>query len=390
MRPRPGTRRGLVCLGSLLSCACAKEEMPPGHGPDFDPPVVVETFPAHGSAVPGLDEDAYLRFDEPLGDPRSMSNRLVTSPAWPYEVRAGRNSVRVRPRDGWRPGVVYRFQIPPGLRDLIRNVTNEPIELLFTTGASLTDTRTTGRVLDRESVRAVRDAAVLVIGADSVPYAAVSDTGGYFSLPSLPLGEYWAYGFRDQNRNRRLDRESEPHDSGHVSLPDSTTAVSLELWMTSPDSTPPMLGSAEAADSVRLRLGFDDLLEPELEVATATVRVTSEDSGDAWPVESFVVGEEAARDSAAADSTVVEGPGRPRRGPPAEPEAELRPRPQATVTVRLGRPLTEGTYSVHAEGFPNLRGLRGGGDTTFVYLLPPPAPDEEGRGEIESGDEGPG
>jgi hypothetical protein len=361
----------------MLTCACANEEMPPGHGPDFDPPAVIETFPIDGSAVPGLDDDAYLRFDEPLGDPRSLVSRLVTSPAWTYDVKAGRSSVRIRPRDGWQPNVVYRFQIPPGLRDLIRNVTREPIELLFTTGASLTRTRATGRVFDRATVRAVREAAVLVVGSDSVPYAAVTDTGGYFSVPSLPIGEYWIYGFQDQNRNRRLDRAFEPYDSGRVALPDSQSVADLELWMTAPDSTPPVLASAGAVDSLRLRLEFDELLEPDADLTEAGVRVTSVDAGGDWPVESFVVGQEVVPDTVVADSSVAQPPRLPSRGPETQLEVELRTRPQSMVSVRLGRPLTDGTYSVHAEGFANLRGLRGGGDTTFVYA-PPAGPQEAG------------
>ena len=240
-------RRNLLLGVALIGAACAREEMPPGTGPDFEAPAVVEMFPLPRSAVPDLDEDAFVRFDEPMGDPRSVSRLVETSPAGLYLINAGRKSVRIRPSDGWRPGVVYTFRIPPGLRDLVRNQTREPIEFLFTTGPEFFDTRAGGAVWDRETVRRVRDIAVHVIGGDSIPYAAVTDTGGNFALSGLPPGDYWAFAFRDQNRNRTLERDFEPHDSGRVSLSDSATLVQLELWLTPPDSTPPLLASGTAA-----------------------------------------------------------------------------------------------------------------------------------------------
>ena len=407
--------RRLAPVLAIVLAACAREEMPPGTGPDFDPPAVVEMFPEYGAAVPDIDEDAFVRFDEPMGDPRAVARVLETSPAWFYEVNAGRRNVRIRPRDGWRQGVVYRFRIPAGLRDMIRNQTREPIDFLFTTGAELSATRTSGRVMDRETVRSVRDASIIVLGLDSIPYWAVSDTGGNFTVPSLPVGDYWAFAFRDQNRNQALDREFEPHDSGHVSLPESGSVVDLEFWMTAPDTTAPLLGAAEATDSLHLRLDFDDFLEPDSLLSDAVVRVVLRESGDEWPVEEFVVGGLAViKDTTSiepADSAQVGLVGEELEVPPDTAEEERqdvalsqrpesgaqdsgdveRSRPQRFVTVRLGRALSGGTYDVSARGFLNLRLLVGGGDTTLVYVPPPPPaenPDPESGEEMGDGSEG--
>jgi hypothetical protein len=266
---------------------------------------------------------------------------------------------------------------------MIRNATREPIDLLFTTAESLTATVAAGRVLDRETVRSVRDALVLVVGTDSVPYAAQTDTAGYFSLPSLPEGDYWAYGFRDQNRNRLLERELEAYDSALVSLPDSEATVDLELWLTAPDTTAPVLGEVEAADSLRLRLRFDDLLDPELDPSSVALRVTSEETAEALPVIGLVVGQGAAAPDAASDSVSIDREG----GEGGEPDVtELRQRPENLLTVRLGRALTEGTYRVQVQGLPNLRSLLVGGDTTFVYVPPLPA---EGATEDPTGEADP-
>jgi hypothetical protein len=272
-----------------------------------------------------------------------------------------------------------------------------------------------GTVWDRETVRTVRGAAFRVIGSDSVPYAAVADTGGHFVLPALPVGEYWAYAFRDQNQNTVLDRDFEPHDSGRVLLPDPTSIVRLDLWLTSPDSTPPQLVSATATDSLRLRLEFDDLLEPDASLAEASVSVALSTTGEEWPIAEFVVGDlpvvdstavdsagiaadgdsiAAASESAAVrsdslpvgaevqrDSSILE-PGMPEIASPGEApiagEAPIeRARPERFVRVLLERALTGGVFEVRAQGFLNLRLLTGGGDTTMVYEPPPPVPGPE-------------
>lgn len=375
----------------LAVVACAREEMPPGTRPDFEPPRVTEMYPLPATAVPDMDGAAYVRFDEPIADPRSVERVLETSPAWLYEVQAGRSKIQIRPRDGWRPGVVYTFRIPPGLRDLVRNQTREPIEFLFTTGDRFLDTRAYGRAWDWESVRPARDVAILVTGADSIPYASVTDTAGDFSLLGLPTGSYWAFAYRDQNRNRTLDREFEPYDSARVQLADSVSSVEVQLWLTPPDSTPPVLTGAEVVDSLTVRLEFDDLLDPEASFDSAFVRITSRPAGEIWGVTDFSFGVSVFADTAMAgmeaDSTGAAATEDSVGGPPEvmQPDSvngdsvglRTRPRPERLVTIRLERSLVAGEYAVATDGFVNLRSLAGGGDTTFVYE-PPPVPEEGG------------
>jgi hypothetical protein len=71
----------------------------------------------------------------------------------------------------------------------------------------------------------------------------------------------------------------------------------------------------------------------------------------------------------------------------AQAEQEARPRPQRYVTVRLSRALEAGVFEVSASGFWNLRGLSGGGDTTFVYEPPPPITELEADEVQLDGDE---
>ncbi|MEJ2483655.1 MAG: Ig-like domain-containing protein, partial [Gemmatimonadota bacterium] len=265
-----------LLLGGLfvaMAVGCANVEAPPGTGPDFEAPSVVERYPAPGSIVSGLDGDAWIRFDEPVQSPRNLERGLDLSPAWEWKFSPRTSGFAVRPREGWREGVVYRIRIPAGVADLIRNRTQQVIEWTFSTGPEISETRIDGIVYDRVTVTGTRDARLLFLSADSVPYSVVSDTGGVYGMRSLPPADYTVFAFMDQNRNRRLDPRSEPWDSASVSLPESDSRYAIDLWMVPPDSTPPRLVSVVAFDTVTLALEFDEPLDPEASLDEAVVTV---------------------------------------------------------------------------------------------------------------------
>jgi hypothetical protein len=422
---------GSTSVVVALVSTCANVEAPPGSGPDFEPPAVLERFPAPGAVVPGLDDDAWVRFDEPIQSPRNLERGIDLSPAWDWRFNPNTRGFSVRPREGWRQGVVYHVRIPRGVSDLLRNTTRTSIEWAFSTGPAVSETRIDGTIYDRIQGAGTRDARILFLPADSTPYSVVSDTGGVFSMRSLPPGEYLVLGFLDQNRNRRLDREMETYDSAVVSLPDSISRYVVDLWMTPPDSTAPVLVEATGFDTVTVVLEFDEPLEPEASLDSVRVTVAPTRGGPALPVLGMRIGQPgtpavvppgraepvgplqdprvddeqdirmdsldvsedveaadslpevadsvgAATDSvpeadslSAGDPEVAEpgGPGRP-SGPAS---AEIRERPFPFLIVTLEQALTEDTFRVSVSGVSNLRGLTGGGDTTFVYVAPLPA-----------------
>lgn len=376
----------------------------------------MQIVPGPDTVVPGFDGDAQIRFDEPVSLPGDLRRQLVASPAYRYDVSAGFSSISVKPDGGWREGVVYCFRLPEGITDLLRNRTESPIEFCFSTGPPIADTRVEGTILERLTGRPLFGGRVLFLALpeDTVPYTAEAGREGEFSLRALPPGSYWAFGFQDRNRNLRLDRSLEPYDSARVSLEAEGASATLELVVVEPDSTPPVLATVEAVDSLTVRLLFDDHLDPERE-EEAEVAVRDKASGREWPVAGVLVGEpaEVLADTAPPpgegepDTTGVAptdtaevappdtAPGRPpdaaprappdtaRRAPRDEVVPGRRPGPSQDVrlpsraaTVRLGEPLRPGVYRVIARAFANLRALEGGGDTTFVF---PPGTAGEGE-----------
>jgi hypothetical protein len=222
-----------------------------------------------------------------------------------------------------------------------------------------------------------------------------------------------------------------------VNLPEPNSRYAVDLWILPPDSTPPRLLSVVAFDTITLSLEFDEPLDPEASLDDAVVSVTGPTGRGQIPVSGMQVGQPGvvlrddpgvevesdttaigeedvdpegilptpedealapppadsvglespavdslAADSLAADSLVADSVAflEPDSGGRERLQsAELRPMPFRTLVVRLEQALTEDTFRVSASGVPNLRGLAGGGDTTFVYVAPlaPVAPGAE-------------
>jgi hypothetical protein len=360
-----------VICGLLASCA--NPELPPGTHPDRVAPQAEEIHPSYGEAVSGFDGDAWVQFDEPLSDPRSVERTMLMSPAGRYEVTPGRTRIKIRPEDGWRDGVVYYFSLPPGISDLLRNRTAAPIEMLFSTGTEVSATLVKGHAYDRVTGRGSAGIRLLFLSQDSVPYTAVSDTGGVFRLPGLPYGAYRAIAFIDQNRDFEYQEEFEPGDVIPFELTDTLATATVDLWMLPADSTPPVFASAEIRDSLTVRLMFDDPLDPEASLADVEVSIQEEQGDRTWTVVDIVVGSPmvpvVTPDSAEVDAAPPV--------PVPQPARTSRPPASTFATVTVAEPLIEGSYRVRATGFPNLRGLTGGGDTTAVYTPPSPIEDEQ-------------
>ena len=398
--PSPGPLAAAVVLAAV---GCAKEEPPPGAAPDQQPPRIASFRPAAGSVSPDFDDGFRVEFDEPIRENRGLARTMTASPAYRYEVSFGFSTFEVRPEGGWRPAV-YRFRFPPPFSDVLGNRSQDTVTVTFSTGPPVTETRVAGRLRDRVTGEPVPEgrAVFLSTAGDSVPYTAVAGSEGTFRLPSVPPDSYVAYGFEDLNANLSPDRLLEPSDSTRFVLAAESDSVFLDLLLLEPDTTPPILVSAAARDSARVRLRFDDPLDPDGGLADASVVITAAGSDQPLPVAEVVL----ARDTAAAvpdagavppdtgaalpdtsglgpDTAPVEdslaGPADTLAVPGEEtPEpadtaaaADSLVLPDTMVVVTVEGAFEAGvSYRVAAQGFRNLQGLAGGGDTTFVWEPP--------------------
>ena len=364
----------------LALTACARPLPPPGGEVDQEPPQLVATSPAPDTIVTDLDDPVVFEFDERIGE-RGLRDLVVVSPEEGQpRVDKGRRELRVSLPGGWRTGIIYRVVLLPGVVDMFGNATTEPFELVFSTGPEIPATALGGVATDRITGGPAAGARVEAIRLpDSARYVTATDTGGFFALRRLPLGEYVVRTFLDLSRNRRLE-PGEPRDTARLSLADGDTAA-LTFSLLGTDTTPARVTRAEARDSLQIRVTVDDHLDPAGgSLAAVRARLWQLPTEDAARPDSLPISVDAilfpheleALRTPPRPDTAVAAPG------VAVPTQVL---PTRDVVVVPGGPLLPATrYRVTLENITNIFGIPGGGGTA-VFTTPARAPSQEEREE---------
>jgi hypothetical protein len=297
----------------LLLVACANSGDPPGGPPDTTPPTIVAIDPDSGVILSEPPSEASIVFDEVVderivGTTPDFKNAVILSPdAGATRVSWHRDRLTVRPRDGFKPGRLYRIELLPVVTDLRKNRLRIGKVIVFSTGPEIPSARLQGSIVDWVQGRAVPRALVeALLLPDSLGYRTLADSSGGFTLGPLPPGHYIVFGVMDTNGDRRRGTR-EAFDSSDVAL---DTAVTLELYAFAHDSTAPRLRQVEGVDSLTLRLSFDRPLDPAAPFDTTSVRVAPlSDTTASLPLagvytpkqlDSLNAAQRAARDSASA------------------------------------------------------------------------------------------
>jgi hypothetical protein len=378
----------------LLLLACARIEPPPGGPPDAAPPQLVRTTPDSFETLPDFSGDVEFSFDEVIsegGSPNQgtgsgdLEKLVLLSPTKEVpKVRWRRNRITVRPDEGWQRDRVYRVELLPGVTDLQRNRLDRGALVTFSTGAPRPRTTFQGTVVDWTSGRPAPAALVVAtLLPDSLPYRALADSAGHFSLGPLPPGEYIVSGVLDENRNHLADPR-EAFDS--VRVPRGRDSA-LELWAFVHDTAPPRIRTVTPSDSVSAAIEFTQPLDPRQRLPLSAVRVSL--LPDSTPVriasvlprpqdDSVNAKRPAAPDSAKADTTAdttaaPRQPARPGARPGVRrPVAEkLTSRPALTdqMVIRPAAPWRPGgRYTVEIRGVRNVTGVAG--DVVGALAIP--------------------
>jgi hypothetical protein len=397
------TRWVLAACAVVLLTGCAQPRQPTGGPPIDRPPQLVYLSPEPLSVVTDLGRPAVFRFEERLSERlqgvRELADAVIVSPeTGEVRVRRSRREIRVSLANDWQPGLVYRVQVLPVIRDLYNNVLDAPIELVFSTGPDIPETAVAGLVEDRITGRPVPGARVEAthVGTGHA-YVALTDSAGFFALRHVPTGEYGLQAWLDQNRNREMDF-NEPQDGAAIALAAQDTMV-LELALLPQDTTPARLLRAEMLDSSKVQVAFDDYFGPvdgpmagtaalyRLEDSTYVTHATifhgtqldSLRAAEAAVAELAAAAARAATDTIPAEPDLAQAAPTRRRAP--DPR---RPLPTQELVLLLGAPLEPDTrHYVVMDGLTNIRGVPGGGGTAPFRSPPPrpaePAPDDPGE-----------
>ncbi|MGD8726920.1 MAG: Ig-like domain-containing protein, partial [Gemmatimonadales bacterium] len=271
-----GARRQARRLGLLtaLCAACAVIEEPPGGPPDYAAPVLVSFTPDSGAVVPELDDALRIQFDEVISEQSggSLDQLIQFSPrVEELDVDWKRSAIEVKPKDGWRPGVVYQVELLAGVADLRGNRTEDGATIVFSTGTEIPATEIAGVVINWEEGQVGRNALIEAsLLPDSLVYVTRADSLGEFSLVSVPTGAYWVTAAMDDNSNGRRESQ-EAFDSVTVML---DSAASHEFWAFARDTIGPQIRELAYVDSLTIGINFTQKLEPG-EPDTAAVAVFS-------------------------------------------------------------------------------------------------------------------
>ena len=439
----PDSRSGITALAAAVAVgvlvSCARQGSPPGGPPDNLRPEVVSTRPDTFADIEDLDGPIRVQFSEriseqPLGGGRLDNAVLVSPREGPIRVRHRRDAIEVE-MGGVRPGVVYRVTVLPVIQDLFGNSMEAPFEFVFSTGGEYHPNAVAGMVLDRITGEALGGADV-VASPDwtdtlDLVYVSRTDTSGIFALRYVPPGRYRLEAFQD----RDLDQAPDPFEvqgESSVLLGQADTILNADVVVLMPDTLPARLARVSLEDSTRVRLTFDDYLDPEAPLggvsvvleprpdttpegvrmpppAPAIESVIHEHRYTAW--RDSVLAERALEDSlvaaAAADSAaavgdsaalatadsliaalsarsragaarVPGGNGNIPRAPGQGPRVLLdgRPLPGQSLVAVLASPLAAGSeYFVRVGGVVNVNGLGGGAGEGIVRRPAPPPPD---------------
>lgn len=421
-RARRQAQSAGLLLTALAAAACANQGAPPGGPPDVAPPSIVTVRPESGAVVPEWKDDAVIQFDEVIDEMASgssgggtaltgLARQVILSPVrGDVRVSWGRTRIRVKPKEGWKPGRVYHLELRPGIVDLRRNVLKTGRVIVFSTGPAIGHATLGGTALHWVEQRALLGALIEAVPvSDSAGYVTLADSSGRFHLDALAPGRYVVYATADQNTNRRRDPR-EAFDSVTVTL-DSAATVAIYAFVH--DTTGPRLRGATQLDSLMVRLEFTQPLAAGVPIDTARMRVLQ--LPDSTPVSVAAILNQRqydsltaeARKAAQTDSTRRDSSARRDSTPPGAPPAAarrapaargapagvrdtvaakdtaevhrllaLRPVPYDKVVLRFTRPLAPETrYVIRVGGAVNLNGAIG--DAQSVVLLtpkPPPPP----------------
>jgi hypothetical protein len=278
----------LLCLLPLLA-ACARMGVPPGGPEDKQPPFVAAVFPPADSAGVGVRPTVVLTFNEKVQQELVRQFIEFSPDAGRLELKWDGMAVAVTPADSLRSDVTYRVRVRPGVVDMHKVKSDSSFVSYFSTGAQPDGCEISGKVTTGDT--AVFGAVVRAawMKDTSLVYDAYTDSSGVYRLPYLRGGGYRMLAFKDANRNRRFEFTREAGADTLISV--VFDPVTVDFAISVADTTAPLFRSAEIADSLSVRLLFDDVLDTLQTLAPEQFTLLSPDSS----------GAELAVDSAAVD-----------------------------------------------------------------------------------------
>jgi hypothetical protein len=390
-RARAVRRLTFCALVPVLLAGCARTGGVQIGGDVPEEPVrVTGSQPGHLTTVDPFGGPVRIQFERTLSErptQGSPAEAVVVSPrSGDVMVSVGRGGIEIAMEGGFRQETVYRITVLPRFRDRFDNRMDGTFELIFSTGPELEPNLLAGITSDRLTLQPESGMRVDARPPGDGPiHSTLSDSLGVFTFPHLPAGRYTLVAYDDLNRNREPDF-LERQDVTEVGMNLGDTLIVTELQLLAPDTTAAVLEEIALVDSITLRVGFDDHLDPEAPLSDVQAILTRDDANAPEVEEILTVDEWSARDADPSDDPDDPDAAPATPAPAPDPGPGL---PSQELILILSRPLLpEVSYTLTMGGVRNINGVAdGGGVLEFEGPAAPPDPaDDPVPGDVLPGD----
>jgi hypothetical protein len=261
---------GLVwCVIIVCVTSCATPSSPTGGPPDREGPEIVRTEPETGT-VNFSRRSITLHFSEFIRR-SSLNQAIIIEPdiGITYELDWGRKSVEIVFDEAIPDLTTLIVTIGTELQDHNGNNMSEPYKVAVSTGPEIDEGKLFGRVINARTGERDESHRILLYRepvdlSEGANYIASTDTGGVFQFSYLREGKYKAFWVDDRNRNKIWDRKQEraqPFNQEFVELAKAEADTLGNVYVTTIDTTKPVLQGIGLFSSQRLRMRFSENIE---------------------------------------------------------------------------------------------------------------------------------
>ncbi len=255
----------------LLVWQCAHKVAPSGGPEDKTPPLLVASQPDSFqiNVDPGI--TIQLIFSEKLQE-SSVTDQVwvIPDPPGGITVTAQKNEIRIQPGDSLLSGITYQVIVGTGVQDRHGNPLPEPVQLIFSTGATIDSARIAGKVLVETNsnwyvlAHSRREQLPESLVVQRAHYILPLGEEGQFQLQALKEGQYFLFALRDGNGDKQY-QPGEPIalPPFYIALnPQHTEFNNLVLKPIREDFQPPGMTSVIAVNQRRIQINFDEEVHP--------------------------------------------------------------------------------------------------------------------------------
>ena len=213
----PAFASTVLLLATSLSYRCANQMSPVGGPRDTIPPVLLQSQPLSKSTGVNTRTFTFVYNERISAD--KIQNQLIITPRIDskYNYRVKKNTLRIDFDENFADSTTYTFNFREGVGDITEG--NPPVDNKFTfsTGDYIDSLRISGfaaYLLSGDTAKNVtvglyRSMDTVNIFNGSPYYFTNTDDKGFFLLENLKEGLYSVYAFRDNNKNLKLESNTE-------------------------------------------------------------------------------------------------------------------------------------------------------------------------------------